>query len=98
MATKVAINGFGRIGRAVTRIIMQGENDLDLVAINDLSDAKSLAHLFKYDTVMGKWILMIWSYGPVRMQTPWVYFTTFIMTGFSGSVCTGSFTKKLPKM
>ncbi len=55
MSTKVAINGFGRIGRAVARIIMQREGDLDLVAINDLSDAKSLAHLFKYDTVMGKW-------------------------------------------
>jgi len=55
MATKVAINGFGRIGRAVARIIMQRDGDLDLVAINDLSDAKSLAHLFKYDTVMGKW-------------------------------------------
>jgi glyceraldehyde 3-phosphate dehydrogenase len=55
MSTKVAINGFGRIGRAVARIIMQKDGDLDLVAINDLSDAKSLAHLFKYDTVMGKW-------------------------------------------
>jgi glyceraldehyde 3-phosphate dehydrogenase len=55
MATKVAINGFGRIGRAVARIIAQRKGDLDLVAINDLSDAKSLAHLFKYDTVMGKW-------------------------------------------
>jgi glyceraldehyde 3-phosphate dehydrogenase len=55
MATKVAINGFGRIGRAVARIIMQRQGDLELVAINDLSDAKSLAHLFKYDTVMGKW-------------------------------------------
>jgi glyceraldehyde 3-phosphate dehydrogenase len=55
MATKVAINGFGRIGRAVTRIIMQRKGDLDLVAVNDLSDAKSLAHLFKYDTIEGKW-------------------------------------------
>jgi len=55
MATKVAINGFGRIGRAITRIIMQRKGELDLVAVNDLSDAKSLAHLFKYDTVMGKW-------------------------------------------
>ncbi len=55
MSTKVAINGFGRIGRAVARIIMQKDGDLDLVAINDLTDAKSLAHLFKYDTVMGKW-------------------------------------------
>ncbi|MHC4363137.1 MAG: glyceraldehyde 3-phosphate dehydrogenase NAD-binding domain-containing protein, partial [Planctomycetota bacterium] len=55
MATKVAINGFGRIGRAVARIIMQRKGDLDLVAVNDLSDVKTLAHLFKYDTVMGTW-------------------------------------------
>jgi len=55
MATNVAINGFGRIGRAVARILIQRGGDLNLVAINDLSDAKSLAHLFKYDTVMGKW-------------------------------------------
>jgi glyceraldehyde 3-phosphate dehydrogenase len=55
MATKVGINGFGRIGRAVTRILLQRGGELDLVAINDLADAKSLAHLFKYDTVMGKW-------------------------------------------
>ncbi|MBN2513315.1 MAG: type I glyceraldehyde-3-phosphate dehydrogenase [Sedimentisphaerales bacterium] len=54
MATKVAINGFGRIGRAVARIIMKRAG-LELVAINDLADAKSLAHLFKYDTVMGPW-------------------------------------------
>ena len=55
MSTKVAINGFGRIGRAVARIIMQKQGELELVAINDLADAKSLAHLFKYDTIMGKW-------------------------------------------
>jgi glyceraldehyde 3-phosphate dehydrogenase len=55
MAVKVAINGFGRIGRAVTRILMSRKGNLELVAINDLSDAKSLAHLFKYDTVEGKW-------------------------------------------
>ncbi|HDS84808.1 MAG TPA: type I glyceraldehyde-3-phosphate dehydrogenase [Phycisphaerales bacterium] len=54
MATKVAINGFGRIGRAVARIIMD-RKDLELVAINDLADNKSLAHLFKYDTVFGPW-------------------------------------------
>jgi len=52
MATKVAINGFGRIGRAVARIIMK-DADTELVAINDLAPAKSLAHLFKYDTTMG---------------------------------------------
>jgi len=55
MSTKVGINGFGRIGRAITRILMERKGELDLVAINDLADAKSLAHLFKYDTVMGKW-------------------------------------------
>ncbi len=55
MATKVAINGFGRIGRAVARILFERNGDLELVAINDLADTKSLAHLFKYDTVMGKW-------------------------------------------
>ncbi len=55
MSTKVGINGFGRIGRTVTRILMQRGGELDLVAINDLAPAKSLAYLFKYDTVMGKW-------------------------------------------
>ncbi len=55
MGFKFAINGFGRIGRAVARILLSRKTDLDLVAINDLADAKSLAHLFKYDTVMGKW-------------------------------------------
>lgn len=55
MTTKVAINGFGRIGRAVTRILLTKKTDLELVAINDLAPAASLAHLFKYDTVMGKW-------------------------------------------
>ncbi len=54
MATKVAINGFGRIGRAVTRLIMD-RKDMEVVAINDLADNKSLAHLFKYDTVYGPW-------------------------------------------
>ncbi|MBN1124352.1 MAG: type I glyceraldehyde-3-phosphate dehydrogenase [Sedimentisphaerales bacterium] len=54
MATKVAINGFGRIGRAVARILIE-RGKMELVAINDLAPAKSLAHLFKYDTVMGNW-------------------------------------------
>ena len=54
MSTKVAINGFGRIGRAVARIIIQRAGELELVAINDLANPKDLAHLFKYDTVMGR--------------------------------------------
>ena len=52
MALKFAINGFGRIGRLVLRTIT-GDKDFDLVAVNDLTDAKTLAHLFKYDSVHG---------------------------------------------
>ena len=54
MATKVAINGFGRIGRLVLRAaIAEGVKGLDFVAVNDLTDAKTLAHLFKYDSTFG---------------------------------------------
>ena len=49
---KVAINGFGRIGRNVFRIAY-GNEDIEVVAINDLTDAKTLAHLLKYDSVHG---------------------------------------------
>ena len=52
MSVKVAINGFGRIGRNVLRIASQS-NALDILAINDLTDAATLAHLFKYDSVHG---------------------------------------------
>ncbi len=49
---KIAINGFGRIGRLVARILLDKYADqVELVAINDLTDAKTLAHLFKYDSV-----------------------------------------------
>jgi glyceraldehyde 3-phosphate dehydrogenase len=51
MATKIAINGFGRIGRCVVRAIMQRKSKLDVVFINDLTDARTLAHLYNYDTV-----------------------------------------------
>jgi glyceraldehyde 3-phosphate dehydrogenase len=54
MAVKVAINGFGRIGRLVARAILaRPESGLELVAINDLADAKSNALLFKRDSVHG---------------------------------------------
>lgn len=53
MFIKIAINGFGRIGRAVFRRILKNHPDLNVVAINDLSDAKTLAHLLKYDSVYG---------------------------------------------
>ena len=51
---RIAINGFGRIGRCVLRAaIERGEKDLEFVAVNDLTDAKTLAHLLKYDSVHG---------------------------------------------
>ena len=50
---KVAINGFGRIGRSVFRIL-DGKNDINLVAINDIFDKEALTYLLKYDTVMGR--------------------------------------------
>jgi len=52
MATKIGINGFGRIGRCIVRALAQRKiTDLELVAINDLTDPKTLAHLLKYDSV-----------------------------------------------
>jgi glyceraldehyde 3-phosphate dehydrogenase len=51
--TKIAINGFGRIGRPVFRCLLEKHPDLKVVAINDLTDAKTLAHLLKYDSVYG---------------------------------------------
>lgn len=50
---KVAINGFGRIGRVTLRILLTRDN-IEVVAINDLTDSKTLAHLLKYDSVHGK--------------------------------------------
>ena len=52
MAVKVGINGFGRIGRNVYRTAL-GDPDIDFVAVNDLTDTKTLAHLLKYDSVLG---------------------------------------------
>jgi len=49
----IAINGFGRIGRLAMRVIVKNYPDFNVVAINDLTDAKTLAHLFKYDSVHG---------------------------------------------
>jgi glyceraldehyde 3-phosphate dehydrogenase len=52
MSVKVGINGFGRIGRQVFRTALK-RDDLDVVAVNDLTDAKTMAHLLKYDSVHG---------------------------------------------
>ncbi len=55
MSTKIAINGFGRIGRCIVRAMAdRNVKDLEVVAINDLTDAKTLAHLYNYDTVHGR--------------------------------------------
>jgi glyceraldehyde 3-phosphate dehydrogenase (phosphorylating) len=52
MAVRVGINGFGRIGRNIMRAAL-GDKNIDFVAVNDLTNAKTLAHLFKYDSVLG---------------------------------------------
>jgi len=52
MAVKVGINGFGRIGRNVLRTTL-GNKDMEIVAVNDLTDPKTLAHLLKYDSILG---------------------------------------------
>ena len=52
--TKIAINGFGRIGRCVLKIITDKKLDLEVVAINDLTDGETLMHLFKYDSAYGR--------------------------------------------
>ena len=55
MAVKIGVNGFGRIGRLVSRAILERKDkNIELVAINDLTDAKMNAHLFKYDSVHGR--------------------------------------------
>jgi glyceraldehyde 3-phosphate dehydrogenase len=54
MSVKVAINGFGRIGRNVFRAAHDSGADLDIVAINDLVDTETLAHLLKYDSILGR--------------------------------------------
>jgi glyceraldehyde 3-phosphate dehydrogenase len=52
MAVRVGINGFGRIGRNILRAALH-DKDLDFVAVNDITDAHTLAHLFKYDSILG---------------------------------------------
>ncbi len=55
MSVRVGINGFGRIGRLVARCLLARPDEFEIAAINDLSDAKTLAHLLKYDTVHGRY-------------------------------------------
>ena len=53
MAVRVGINGFGRIGRNFFRAQLERESDLEIVALNDLGDARTMAHLLKYDSTLG---------------------------------------------
>ena len=53
MTVRVGINGFGRIGRSFWRAIAKSGADIEVVAVNDLGDKKTMAHLLKYDSVMG---------------------------------------------
>ncbi len=64
MAIRLAINGFGRIGRLVFRSILErGSDKFDIVAVNDLTDPGTLAHLFKYDSVHGRYPGTVTTYG-----------------------------------
>ena len=53
MSVRVGINGFGRIGRNVFRAAQESSADIEIVAVNDITDSKTLAHLLKYDSVYG---------------------------------------------
>ena len=55
MATRIGINGFGRIGRQVVRAAIERKAPLEFVAVNDITDAHTLAHLLRYDSVHGTW-------------------------------------------
>jgi hypothetical protein len=55
MAVKVGINGFGRIGRNLFRAAHEAAADLEVVAVNDITDAATLAHLLKYDSILGRY-------------------------------------------
>src|SRR5436305_8880773 len=55
MPVRVGINGFGRIGRNVFRAALARDADIDWVAVNDLTDSKTLAHLLKYDSILGRY-------------------------------------------
>ncbi|MEO0742722.1 MAG: type I glyceraldehyde-3-phosphate dehydrogenase [Bacteroidota bacterium] len=69
MAIRLGINGFGRIGRLVFRSILERQDDaFDIVAVNDLTDAGTLAHLFKYDSVHGRYPGQVSTWGDDHLQ------------------------------
>ena len=60
MSKKIAINGFGRIGRNAFKLAFE-RDDIEVVAINDLTDTKTLAHLLKYDSTYGQYFHLSYS-------------------------------------
>ena len=67
MTTKIGINGFGRIGRQVLKVLLENyAGELEVVAINDLFDSETNAHLFKYDSSYGKPLEVVRSNEPER--------------------------------
>ena len=54
MSVRVGINGFGRIGRNYFRALLEQGADVQVVGVNDLTDIKTLAHLLKYDSILGR--------------------------------------------
>ena len=54
MTVRVGVNGFGRIGRSFWRAAQASEHDIEIVAFNDLGDIATMAHLLKYDSVLGR--------------------------------------------
>ena len=105
MSLKVAINGFGRIGRNILRAIIENNyNEIEVVAINDLGPVSTNAHLLKYDTIHGKLSKDVFindnsidvGFGPIRVtsirnpeELPWKDFNVDIVFE-----CTGIFTSK----
>ena len=55
MTVRVGINGFGRIGRNFFRAVQASGADIEIVAANDLGDLKTMAHLLKYDSILGRY-------------------------------------------
>ncbi|HEX8870523.1 MAG TPA: glyceraldehyde 3-phosphate dehydrogenase NAD-binding domain-containing protein, partial [Lentzea sp.] len=54
MTVRVGVNGFGRIGRNFFRAVRAGGHDIEIVAFNDLGDVATMAHLLKYDSILGR--------------------------------------------
>jgi len=77
MKTRVAINGFGRIGRNAFKVAFE-RSDIDIVAINDLTDTKTLAHLLKHDSNYGTYEHEV---GYESADTYWLYVVECIALG-----------------